>query len=287
MAVAASLALLSLLIAPVSIVSSASVALVTLRHGAKEGLIVLCSACVAAALLGILVIGNYQFALGYGAVLWMPVWLISIVLREGRHLSLAVEIAVILGILAIIGFYLYEPEPALMWRQVLGQMLQPMLALPDAPEEQIKKSLDVIVHFMTGIVASGTVSGMLLGLLLGRWWQSCLYNPGGFRKEYLSLKTRSVFAIGSVVIIIIALLSSGIIAEISWNITILLFILYIFIGTAVLHVLISAMKTKWFWLPTFYVLIFMIPHTLIPVAFIGLGDTWLNLRNRVSHQTGV
>ena len=85
MMVASSLALLSLMMPPVSIVSSASVALVTLRLGASEGLYVLLCSSVAAGVLGLVLLGNYQFALAYAAVLWFPVWLISIVLREGRH----------------------------------------------------------------------------------------------------------------------------------------------------------------------------------------------------------
>lgn len=281
MMVTSTLALLSLLMPPVSILSSATVALVTLRKGAAEGLYVLLSACVAAALLGVLVLGSYQFALVYGAILWLPVWLISIVLREGRHLSLALEIAVILGALAVVGYYLYNPEPAQMWRHVLQQIVQPMLEMPDAPVEKVQKSLDIAVHYMTGIIAAGSVSGLLLGLLLGRWWQSCLYNPGGFKLEYLALKTQPLVAIGGIIILAIALLTHDIISEIAWNITILSFVLYTFIGTAVLHVLLSAAKAKWFLLPTFYLLLFMMPHILLPVAFIGLGDTWLNLRKKV------
>ena len=82
MMVASSLALLSLILPPVSIVSSASVALVTLRRGANEGLFVLVCACLSAALLGFFLFGNFQFALLYGLVLWLPIWVISIVLRE-------------------------------------------------------------------------------------------------------------------------------------------------------------------------------------------------------------
>ena len=94
MIVASTLALLSLIFPPVSVLSSAAVALVTLRRGAFEGLFILVCSSVAAGLLGLLALGNYQFALLYVMVLWLPVWLISIVLREGRHLSLAVEIAI-------------------------------------------------------------------------------------------------------------------------------------------------------------------------------------------------
>ena len=176
MIVASTLALLSLMMPPVSVVSSASVALVTLRRGAFEGLYVVVCSSVAAGLLGFFLLGNYQFALLYGMVLWVPVWLISIILREGRHLSLAVEIAVLIGVLGVVGFYLYDTESATMWKSILSQMVP-----ANAPVEDVQRTVNVLSHYMTGVVAAGTVFGLLFGLFLGRWWQSVLYNPGGFR----------------------------------------------------------------------------------------------------------
>ena len=115
MMVASSLALLSLVLPPVSIVSSASVALVTLRRGGYEGLYVLLCACLSAALLGFFLFGSFQFALLYGLILWLPIWLISMVLREGNQLYIAVQIAVLLGVEGVVGFYSYVDNPAAMW----------------------------------------------------------------------------------------------------------------------------------------------------------------------------
>jgi hypothetical protein len=280
MIVASTLALLSLIMPPVSIVSSASVALVTLRRGAFEGLYVVVCSSAAAGLLGFFLLGSYQFALLYGIVLWVPVWLISIILRERRHLSLAVEIAVLIGVLGVVGFYLYNAEPATMWKNILSQMVP-----ANAPVEDIQRTLNILSHYMTGVVAAGTVFGLLFGLFLGRWWQSVLYNPGGFKQEFLSLNTHPRLAIGSIVVVVIALLSSGVISEIFWNITILLFVLYTFIGAAVLHAVFASMKLSRYIVPMFYLTMFLIPHAMLPVALVGLSDAWLNLRNKISNQT--
>lgn len=281
MTVASSLALLSLILPPVSIVSSATVALVTLRRGAYEGLLVLLSACIAAAILGLLVIGNFQFALGYALVLWLPVWMLSIALREGRHLSLALEIASALGILGVIGFYLFVQDPSNFWHPILNIMIEPMLQASEIPVEQIKQISAMLAKYMTGIIATGSVTGLLLGLLLARWWQSNLYNPGGFGIEYLSLRMPPRFTMATLVVIVVAAISSGILSEVAWNIGTILFMLYTFIGTAIAHALIASTKAKRFLLPLFYVLIFIVPHIVIPVAIIGISDTWLNLRKNI------
>lgn len=273
MIVASSLALLSLSLPPVSIVSSASVALVTLRRGAFEGLTILVCSSLAAGLLGFLVLGNYQFALLYVMVLWVPVWLISIVLREGQNLSLTVEIAVLLGVLGVAGFYLYAPESAAMWKNLLSQMIP-----PDAPVVDIQHTIDMLAHYMTGVVAAGSVFSLLFGLFLGRWWQANLYNPGGFRQEFLSLNSQPRLALASVAVVAIALASSGISSEIAWNVTILLFVLFTVIGTAVLHTLFAGMKLGRYMVPMLYLTLFLIPHAMLLVALIGLSDSWLNLR---------
>ncbi len=280
MLLASTLAMLSLMLAPLSVLSSGAVALVTLRKGAYEGLIVFASSSLAAAVLATLIQVPYTFILLYVLVLWLPIWLIAIVLREGRHISLTVEIAVLIGVVGVIGYYLFNADPAAMWKQVMPRMVP-----PNAPVENVKQMIDLIAPYMTGIAAAGAVFSMLLGLFLGRWWQAMLFNPGGFRQEFLGLKVQPRLAVISIATIGIAIASSGVVSQIAWNTTILMFVLYTFIGTAVLHTVFSRMKIGKYAVPMFYITLFFIPHSLLPVALVGLSDTWLDIRKRTLNQT--
>ena len=287
--VASSLALLSLLLPPISIVSSAAVALVTLRRGGYEGFYVLICSCLSAALLGLLLFGSFNFALLYGLVLWLPIWLISIVLREKKHLSFAVEGAVILGITGVIAFYFYAGDPAIFWHSMLTQMVQPMIeagGVADIPLEKIEQSVQLFSHFMTGGIAAGTVYGLLFSVFLARWWQSTLYNPGGFREEYLSLRVQPKLALASIIVLILAWTMDGVASEIGWNISIIFVVLYTFIGTSILHATFSALKFKRFMVPFLYLTLILIPHTVIIVVLVGLIDAWLDLRSKISNKTG-
>ena len=282
MMVASSLALLSLLFPPVSIVSSASVALVTLRRGGYEGLYVVLFSCLSAAILGYFLFGNMQFALLYSAVLWLPILVISIVLREGKHLSVAIQIAVLFGMLAVLGFYLFVDNPASLWESVLSVMVQPMLASnPDVPVEDIQRSIKVFSRFMTGAITAASVYGLLFGLFLARWWQSVLYNPGGFKAEYLSLRVYPRVALASILIVAIAWLSSGVVSEVCWNVSILFIVLYAFVGMAVLHVSFSETKMKRFAIPFLYITLVLVPHVIAIVVILGVVDAWLDLRSRI------
>lgn len=279
--VATTLALLSMRLPPLSIVSSAAVALWTLRNGAKDGLTVLAGSAIASAVLSMLVLGVYQIGLSYSLVLWLPVWLIAIILRETRQMILAVEVAVLLGVAGVLGFFWYQPEPALFWHGLMGTLLQPVIAAQPEVADSVRQYIDAVSHFMTGFIATGSVFGLLFGLFLARWLQAGLYNPGGFRSEYLNLKGHMPLALASVVILAVAGLTDGLISEIAWNILVVLLVLYTFTGTAVLHCLIATSNASRYLLPLFYVTLLLIPHLMALVAFCGLLDTWLNLRNKL------
>lgn len=275
MLTASTLAILSLLMTPLSIFSSAAIALVTLRKGAYEGLIVLGCSAISAAVIASVINIPFLVIVIIALVLWLPIWLIAIVLREGRHLSLAIEIAVLLGIAVVIGYYLYNADPASMWEQVLPRMMP-----SNAPVENKEEIIQKLAPFMTGIAASAGVFSMLLSLFLGRWWQSLLYNPGGFRQEFLSLKVQRKLPLITVAIAGIALVSSGALSQIAWNAAIVMSVMYTFIGIAVMHALFAKMSIGNLAVPMFYITLVLIPHSLLPVALVGFGDTWMDLRNR-------
>jgi len=281
MMVASSLALLSLLLPPVSIVSTATVALVSLRLGAKEGLYVLLCSCLAAALLSMLLIGGYQFALMYALVLWLPVWVIAVILREGRRLEFAVETAVALGVVLVLGFFLLQTDPIAFWRQILTEMMQPMLdAQPDVSKEMAEQSAAMVATFMTGGVAAGSVFGLLFGLFLARWWQSALYNPGGFRIEFLAMRPHKLWAMALICLSFVAAVTSGFAVDVLRNVVVVLSTLFIITGVAVLHSLFANGKNSRLWLTMFYITLFTIPHVLVIIAVFGLLDAWLDLRNK-------
>jgi uncharacterized protein YybS (DUF2232 family) len=89
------------------------------------------------------------------------------------------------------------------------------------------------------------------------------------------------------VLLALAALSSGIVAEMAWNMLLVLFVLYTFIGTAVLHATFSVMKGSRFMVPFLYLTLVMIPHVMVIIAICGLTDNWLNLRNKISNNTAV
>ena len=238
---------------------------------------------MATAVLSQLVIGNFQVGFGYSLFVWLPALLIATLLRLSGQISIVFETSILVGAFGIFIFYLYNSDPTDLWETGLKNSFQPLLerAAGEIDINQLNEGISFISHYMTGILAAATVLSMASALLLARWWQALLFNPGGFRKEFLGLRVHSRMSYFCLILISLALASSGTLSEFAFNMCILMFVLYLAVGVAVLHYLISVTTAKRFLLTTMYLVLFFIPHALLPVMLLGLTDTWLDWRSKV------
>ena len=91
---AVAFAVLAMILPPLSNVSGAIVALVTLRRGWQEGLLVSGIAVVVVAGLAYIVLGNPLLALVYFGAVWLPAWGLAWVLRATVSLRAALSVPV-------------------------------------------------------------------------------------------------------------------------------------------------------------------------------------------------
>ena len=98
--------ILSWLLSLASLLAAAALALPTLRLGPREGMIVMAGALPVVAVAGYFLMGSALDAAGFALVIWVPVILVSWVLRVTTNLSAALLAAVGLGSLSVTGFYL-------------------------------------------------------------------------------------------------------------------------------------------------------------------------------------
>ncbi|MCX8049147.1 MAG: hypothetical protein N3A55_05755 [Methylohalobius sp.] len=273
--VAATCLMLSLLLPLLSLLAAATVALVTLRQGWREGLNTLLASALAAGLLGAIVLGNFALPVGYGLMLWLPTWGIAQVLRLTRNLGWTFELAAALGLIGVTLAYLFSPDMAEFWQERMQQAFGSVGVDPAHWQARVS----VAARYLTGIIATGMLASLGLSLLLARWWQALLYNPGGFRAEFLGLRLHKpmaylTFALGGMGLILEAQAREAIV-----NLLLVLTMLYLIAGTATLHALFASRNQK-IWLFGLYGLMLFVPHILLPIALVGLSDTWLNWRDR-------
>ncbi|MGI9249816.1 MAG: hypothetical protein ACR2PR_01275 [Pseudohongiellaceae bacterium] len=248
----------------VNLLNPVVVGLVMLRKGAKEGASVLLWALLPVggwALLGELVPLVMLFAVAGLALL----------LRETGAWQLTLLAAVTVGV----GMDLYlRLQPAL-----IDFMMAQLQVYLDAGGQNIVLPRESVL----GATAALYIALAVALLMLARWMQAALYNPGGFREEFhrLRLTHRSVLAL--LAIMLPAFFGVVIPQTWVWYLAMPL----MFAGIALVHGLMAMNKWPALWLVPFYGMMLLVPQLLIPqlVAMAAVVDSWYDFRSRLRNRS--
>lgn len=277
---------LSLVLFPFSHISGAAVGLVSLRHGVKQGAIVMVSAIVVTAAIAFASLGQPYFAVGIAAIVWIPAMLLALVLRYTVSLPKTLVASILVGWACIIITYAVLDDPAAWWYEsVINPLFSPVMEQDNIDGEQrqvLQEYLENSAENMTGLLAAFMMYFQAFTLIIARWWQSMLYNPGGFRTEFCSLKLGKPLVIVLVVLGVIKLLSIGLLSSIAGHFAMVVFALFAVQGLSIAHSVASKLSASTIWLVAIYFLLFFFWQF---VALAGLIDNWIALRDYPKKKT--
>lgn len=280
--VAASLAILGLVVPPAAWLSAAAIVLVTLVNGPKSGLIVSALSLVGAAIFAYLIFAAPQIAAVFVLLAWLPAWVVASILRQTVSLALSLQSLTIFGLLAVAFIYALFPDFGEYWREPLDMMVQQLAEQSDEFSlQELRQTEDWVIAFLPGLFVSSIMFGTMLSLILGRWWQAVLYNPGGFAKEFQSLDLGKVSALIAVAIMLLTLVFNSIV---SVALVAVVSVLYSMQALSILHAVANIRKIKATWLMAIYLAMFFIPQLLLLLIFAGIADPWLNIRQRIAQK---
>lgn len=279
--VTTALALLSLILPLFGILSAAAVGLVTLRQGANYGLGVSLLATLACGLFIWVVFGSPLPSLGFLIVQWMPILLLGLVLRSSRSLSFTIQAGLAFGVLAIIGQYLLLADPVAYWQAELRPLVEQLVRADMLSQASVDAVLQQLAGWMSGVLAAGIFLQLICSLLMARWWQSLLYNPGGFRAEFHGFRLHRLFGVVGLPALIILLLPSSQVPALLSYLGVLLLAILFFQGLAVVHGVLAKAGSGIIWLVGLYLLLMLLPPQAVMVlASVGLLDIWIDFRSR-------
>ena len=273
--------LLSLLIPFIGVISSAAVGLVTLRQGARSGMLLLGTSTLASGLIAWLALGSPLVGLGILLVLWVPIWGLATILRATRSLNLTAQLAALGGLVVVLVVHLTVGDPALYWRELIEPLRQSLLndGLVEAEASQVLFAR--LAQWMTGAFAAALVLQYLVSLFVARAWQARLYNPGGFGAEFKSLRLGAPVGWLFVLFLAWGLLAQGP----AMDLVPVLGLLLLLQGLAVIHRLRELRNANQGWLVALYVLlVFFMPQMVLLLISLGLIDLWADIRARVEQR---
>jgi len=272
---------LSVFLAPFGILVGAIIALVTLRVSVAEGFKTLIWGVISHAAVTALVSGNYFPAVVSVVEYMLPVYIMAVVLRNTQSLALSLQFAMILVGLSLVGFHLMIDNPEEWWLSQFNEFVAPILAASQVDYNQ------EVIQSMAGMVT------MLIGvfiiilwfsiLVIARWWQSELYNPGGFKADFYDLALPKSTAYVAILLAILGLIN-GVESGLVYDLSGILIAGLMFQGLAIAHKTVAVNQLSTGWLVGLYVLLFFLPQAMLILATIGLVDTWVDFRSRLENE---
>ena len=246
-------------------VGAAAAALVTLRKGTTEGAFVVMWALLPAA--AVLVYGQ-----DVGPLCMLLVCaLAAVVLRNSRSWPMAMASAVAGGMVSAMVLYHVG-------QQYLADILTAVQPMLDQLQAQSNGSLpQILTGDIAAVIGSSTVLWSVLALMLARWWQAMLYNPGGFREEMWSLRLPAALS----VLLVAAMLLVSQSGEVYrfWGVMCLL--PFVASGLSLVHGLIGRYKLGRTWLVVFYIALLLFGPLWAVLILTAIVDSWIDIRRRL------
>jgi hypothetical protein len=268
--------LLVLCLLPPMIASLASIilGLVTLNKGAKEGFILLLWAVLP------FVVQAYVHK-----VLWLALvpffgfaglWLGAIVLRAYGSWTVLLRYFGLLSVLAVVLAHVLHPGLTEFWAAHIFAYMQEMTELvPNATVT--KQQAMTIATVATGFQVLLFMVSVSFKLMMARWWQALIFNPGGLRKELYGIRLDNI-VIGLFFVLVVAVLLKSVVAV---DAIIPLFGVLLAVGLSLLHSTLGRAKYGFGLLVLFYLIAIIFPYILVAPMLAAVVDRWFNFRSRI------
>lgn len=269
------IAVLALFIPPLFLFSGIPTGLIILRKGPVMGLQVLLLSLPAVVCFMLFSQLNPWLAFVYALVIWLPIYICCVTLRQTASHGHVVFIAGLIATAYVLFIHYLVGDVTAWWLDRINEFVAGVDA--NHVRDQYHQVLVKLAPMLNGIVAASIAMNLVVKSLLSRWWQSTLFNPGGFRTEFHALRLPG--AVICLPLISIVLLSFG---TQYWDsaktagsdILFIAVIVYSLQGLAAVHRTVSLRNLHHFWLISMYVFLFLEPRMLLLIAFLGIIDLW-------------
>lgn len=248
------------------------VALVSIRMGPKEGLMIM---------LWTLLPGAYYWVTGGNpevVITQVTVGLMALMLFSGYQLSLALlaGAAVAAGVALSVTWLPPALEQMLMDQLIDPQSMQTSLGLDASAIDQVKALVSALLN---GVISAVQWVMTCLSLFLALWLHAALYGPpGAFGQAFrqLQLPRWSV---------IVAIVMGFLASQQLWLLPLLPVLMgpFLIAGLSVIHGIFMLRGWSSFWLGGIYVaLVFALPTVSLLLVLVAMADSWVDFRHRLA-----
>ncbi len=258
--------------------SAAAGSLVLLRRGWSDAVGILAWALLPA-------IGWWYFGEPRTLLVLLGALGLALLLRANLSWNRVLLCSVALGLVygLVLGAVFREPieAMALELQKLMPQMLDGVHQQMSVDERARLDSL--IAPVLTGLIAALLQIVSLLSLMLGRFWQAQLYNPGGFGREFRALRLPPSLAM----LLLVGMLLGPNLGPQMAMLTPLCSVPLAFAGIALLHGMVAQGRLGKFWLVGLYITLLLFMQLTYPLLVVlAIVDSLFDFRGRFERKQG-
>ncbi|MFL1528483.1 hypothetical protein [Pseudomonas sp. O230] len=206
-------------------------------------------------------------------------WSLALVLRASESWNRVLLVSIAMGVVfAVVLGTVFAPQIEML-AQALIKVMPSLLG-----DVYQKLSVDEQAHFasliapvLTGLIAALLQIVSVLSLIVGRYWQALLYNPGGFGREFRAIR----FPLGLAMLLLAFMLLGPNIGPQMAMLTPLCSVPLVFAGLALIHGLVAQKRLARFWLVGLYVTLSLFMQLIYPLLVVlAIVDSLIDFRGR-------
>jgi len=204
---------------------------------------------------------------------------LAALLRAGQSWNRVLLYSIALGLVYGVLLGSLFREPIELFAKEIAKILPQML---DGLYQQLKveeraRLEGLIAPVLVGLMAALLQAASVMALMLGRYWQAALYNPGGFGREFRAVRLPLAVALGLLALILVGPNFGTELAMLTPLCTIPL----VFAGLAVIHGLVAQKRLAKFWLVGLYVTLLLFMQLIYPLLVVlAIVDSLIDFRGR-------
>lgn len=206
---------------------------------------------------------------------------LALVLRASESWNRVLLVSIAMGVVfAVVLGTVFAPQIEML-AQALIKVMPSLLG-----DVYQKLSVDEQAHFasliapvLTGLIAALLQIVSVLSLIVGRYWQALLYNPGGFGREFRAIR----FPLLPAMLLLAFMLLGPNIGPQMAMLTPLCSVPLVFAGLALIHGLVAQKRLARFWLVGLYVTLLLFMQLIYPLLVVlAIVDSLIDFRGRLA-----
>ncbi|ALI01999.1 hypothetical protein C1Y08_11190 [Pseudomonas sp. FW306-02-F02-AA] len=206
---------------------------------------------------------------------------LALVLRASESWNRVLLVSIAMGLVfSVVLGAAYRPQIEML-SQELVKILP--LALGDLYQqlsvEERARLAALIAPVLTGLIAALLQIVSVLSLIVGRYWQALLYNPGGFGREFRAIR----IPLGPAMLLLACMLLGPNFGSQLAMLTPLCSVPLVFAGLALIHGLVAEKRLARFWLVGLYVTLLLFMQLIYPLLVVlAIVDSLIDFRGRLT-----